>query len=157
MDTVLHLLEAVTIWHWLGLGIILLTLEVAVGTFDLLWVAIAAFTTALVSLIAPAWIGGWQGQLVIFGVIAVVFVVMGRTLFKGLRRAPSSHPNINDRTSAMIGQHGRAAGEFQSGAGRVKIGDTMWAAQATDGSAIVEGDDVIVAGAEGTTLKVKLA
>lgn len=157
MDAVLHLLEAVTIWHWLGLGIVLLTLEVAVGTFDLLWVAVAAFTTALLSLVAPDWIDGWQGQLVVFGVIAVVFVIMGRTLFKGLRNAPSSHPNINDRTSAMIGQHGRAAGPFEAGVGRVKVGDTMWAATAADGAAIVEGDDVIVSGAEGTTLKVRRA
>ncbi|MEP7210071.1 MAG: NfeD family protein [Alphaproteobacteria bacterium] len=157
MDTILHLLEAVTIWHWLGLGILLLTLEVAVGTFDLLWIAVAAFTTALISLVIPDLVGGWQGQLVIFGVISVAFVVMGRTLFKGLRRAPSSHPNINDRTAAMVGQHGRADGEFQAGSGRVKIGDTIWAAIQTGGRAIVDGDDVVVSGAEGTTLKVKVA
>ena len=155
MDTVLHLLEAVTIWHWLGLGILLLTLEVAVGTFDLLWVAVAAFTTALLSLVAPTLVGGWQGQLVIFGIVAMAFVIMGRTVFKGLRRAPSSHPNINDRTAAMIGQHGRATDAFEAGAGRVKIGDTMWAAVQAGGRPIVEGDDVVVAGADGTTLKVK--
>lgn len=157
MDTVLHLLEGVTIWHWLGLGIVLLTLEVAVGTFDLLWVAVAAFTTALLSLVLGDAIGGWQGQLVVFGVIAVIFVVMGRTVFKGLRRAPSTHPNINDRTAAMIGQRGRADGEFQAGAGRVKIGDTMWSAVQAGGRPIVDGDEVVVAGADGTTLKVRVA
>jgi membrane protein implicated in regulation of membrane protease activity len=157
MDTVLHLAEAITIWHWLGLGILLLTLEVAVGTFDLLWVAVAAFTTALLSLVLGDMIGGWQGQLVVFGVIAVAFVIMGRTVFKGMRRAPTSHPNINDRTAAMIGQRGRAAGEFEAGAGRVRIGDTMWAAVQAGGRPIVDGDEVVVAGADGTTLKVHAA
>ena len=157
MDSVLHLLEAVTIWHWLGLGILLLTLEVAVGTFDLLWVAVAAFTTALLSLVAPSLVGAWQGQLVVFGIVSVAFVIMGRTVFNGLRRAPSSYPNINDRTAAMIGQHGRAAGGFDAGAGRVKIGDTMWAAVQAGGQPIVDGDDVVVAGADGTTLKVRAA
>ena len=154
MDTLLHLLEAVTIWHWLALGILLLTLEIAVGTFDLLWVAVAAFTTALLSLVAPQLLGAWQGQLVIFGVVAVAFVIMGRTVFKGLRRAPLSHPNINDRTATMIGLHARAAGAFEAGSGRVKIGDTMWAAAQVGGRPIVEGDDLVVVGADGTMLKV---
>jgi membrane protein implicated in regulation of membrane protease activity len=85
---VIGLLEGLTVWHWVGIGIVLLALEVAVGTFDLLWVAMGAFLTALFALIIPAPIGGWQGQLVFFGVVAVVFLIGGRTLFKGLRRAP---------------------------------------------------------------------
>jgi membrane protein implicated in regulation of membrane protease activity len=74
-----------------------------------------------------------------------------------MRRAPTSHPNINDRTAAMIGQRGRAAGEFEAGAGRVRIGDTMWAAVQAGGRPIVDGDEVVVAGADGTTLKVHAA
>lgn len=149
--------QHLTVWHWVGLGLILLTAEIAVGTFDLLWVAMAAFVTALFTMLAPGEVGEWQGQLVVFGLVSVAFVLMGRTVFRGLRRAPSSHPNINDRTSAMIGKHGQAVGEFDQGAGRVKIGDTSWSAVSVDGAAIVEGDDVVVAGAEGTTLKVRPA
>ena len=43
-------LEGLTIWHWVGLGVVLLAIEVAVGTFDLLWVAAGAFLTALFAL-----------------------------------------------------------------------------------------------------------
>ena len=50
MEAVVGLLEGLTVWHWVGIGIVLLTLEVAVGTFDLLWVAMAAFVTALFAL-----------------------------------------------------------------------------------------------------------
>jgi inner membrane protein len=75
MDGVIGMLEGLTVWHWLGIGIILLTLEVAVGTFDLLWVAMGAFLTSLFALIVPEPMGGWQGQLVFFGIVAVVFVI----------------------------------------------------------------------------------
>ncbi len=150
-------LQHLTVWHWVGLGLILLTAEIAVGTFDLLWIAMAAFVTALFTVLAPGQLGEWQGQLVVFGIVAVVFVLMGRTVFKGLRQQPSSHPNINDRMASLVGKHGLAAGGFEAGEGRVKIGDTMWSATAVEGVTVVEGDDVVVAGADGTTLKVRRA
>src|SRR5689334_20544539 len=155
METVISILQGLTLWHWLGLGIILLTLEVAVGTFDLLWIAVGAFLTALFALIVP--VAGWQGQLVFFGVAALALVTAGRTVFKGLRYRAATHPNLNDRTANMIGQKGLAATSFAGGQGKVKFGDTVWLAQQADSRAISEGDQVVVAGAEGTTLKVKLA
>ena len=79
-------LQHLTVWHWVGLGLVLLTAEIAVGTFDLLWIAVAAFVTALFTVLAPGQVGEWQGQLVVFGIISVVFVLMGRTVFRGLRR-----------------------------------------------------------------------
>jgi membrane protein implicated in regulation of membrane protease activity len=154
---VIGLLEGLTVWHWACIGIVLLTLEVAVGTFDLLWVSIAAFLTALFALIMPAPIGGWQGQLIFFAIVAVAFLVAGRTWFKGLRRAPVSHPNLNDRLASMVGRHGEAATSFEGGEGKVKVGDSVWLARQVDETVIVEGDQVVVAGAEGTTLKVRLA
>ncbi len=155
MDAVMGFLEGFTVWHWLGLGIILLTLEVAVGTFDLLWIAIGAFATALFALIAPDPIGGWQGQMTFFGIVALAFVFSGRTLFKGLRTRSSSHPNLNDRLAKMVGAHGEAATRFDDGRGKVKVGDSVWLAEQVGGASIAAGDKVVVAGADGTTLKVK--
>ncbi|MDP3738545.1 MAG: NfeD family protein [Hyphomonadaceae bacterium] len=157
MEAVIGLLEGLTVWHWLGIGIVLLTLEVAVGTFDLLWIAMGAFATALFALIVPDPVGGWQGQLTFFGLMALVFVISGRTLFKGLRRRATTHPNLNDRLANMVGQRGKAATNFDGGRGKVKIGDSVWLAQQADDAVIVEGDQIVIAGAEGTTLKVKLA
>jgi membrane protein implicated in regulation of membrane protease activity len=157
MDAIQTMFESLTLWHWVGLGVVLLTLEVAIGTFDLLWVALGAFLAALFVLIMPAPIDGWQGQLVFFGVSAVVFVAAGRTVFKGLRQAPATHPNLNARTSAMVGQTGDAVTMFEHKNGKVKVGDTVWLAKQIDDTVIVEGDDVVVTGSEGTTLLVRLA
>ncbi len=156
MDAVIGFLEGLTIWHWIGLGIVLLAVEVAVGTFDLLWIAAGAFLTALFVLIAPAPMNGWAGQLTFFGIVAIVFVISGRTLFKGLRNRTTSHPNLNDRFASMLGQRGEAATNSDMGRGKVKLGDTVWLAMQSDDAVIVEGDQIIVTGSEQGMLKIRL-
>ncbi len=153
MDAVVGFLSTLTVWHWVGLGIVLMSIEVVVGTFDLLWVSIGAFLTALFALIVPLPAGGWEGQLTFFGVVALAFVVSGRTIFKGLRLRSSSHPNLNDRLANMVGQHGHATTAFDGGNGKVKIGDTVWLARAE--GAINAGDGVTVTGAEQGVLRVR--
>ncbi len=153
MDAMIGFLSGLTVWHWVGLGIVLMAIEVAVGTFDLLWVSIGAFLTAVFTLIAPPPIGGWEGQLTFFGFAAIAFVVSGRTIFRGLRNRASTHPNLNDRLANMVGQHGQATTVFDGGSGKVKVGDTVWLAQAE--GPINAGDGVTVVGADRGVLKVK--
>ena len=157
MDGIVAFFEGLTVWHWVGLGIVLMTIEVAVGTFDLLWVAMGAFLTALFALVVPLPAGGWQGQMVFFGVVAIAFVISGRTLFKGLRTRTTTHPHLNDRLASMVGQRGEAATNFDQRQGKVKVGDTVWLAKQSDQTVIVEGDQIVVTGAEGGLLKVRLA
>ena len=157
MDGMVGFLEGLTIWHWVGLGIVLMTIEVAVGTFDLLWVSMGAFLTALFALVVPLPAGGWQGQMVFFGVVAIAFVISGRTLFKGLRTRTTTHPHLNDRLAGMVGQRGEAATNFDHRQGKVKVGDTVWLAMQSDETVIVEGDQIVVTGAESGVLRVRLA
>ena len=157
MDGIVAFFEGLTVWHWVGLGIVLMTIEVAVGTFDLLWVSMGAFLTAVFALIVPLPAGGWQGQMVFFGVVAIAFVISGRTLFKGLRTRTTTHPHLNDRLASMVGQRGEAATNFDQRQGKVKVGDTVWLAKQSDETVIVEGDQIVVTGAEGGLLQVRLA
>lgn len=157
MDGIVGFFEGLTVWHWVGLGIVLMTIEVAVGTFDLLWVSMGAFLTALFALIVPLPAGGWQGQMVFFGVVAIAFVFSGRTLFKGLRTRTTTHPHLNDRLASMVGQRGEAATNFDQRQGKVKVGDTVWLAKQSDETVIVEGDQIVITGAEGGLLQVRLA
>ena len=148
-------LDGLTVWHWVGLGIILLAIEVAVGTFDLLWVSVGAFLTALFAVLVPLPAGGWQGQMVFFGLAAIAFVISGRTLFKGLRRSQTSHPHLNDRLANMVGQQGEAATAFIDKRGKVKVGDTVWLAAQADAATITLGDAIVVTGSEGGVLMVR--
>ncbi len=157
MDGIVAFFEGLTVWHWVGLGIVLMTIEVAVGTFDLLWVSMGAFLTAVFALIVPLPAGGWQGQMVFFGVVAIAFVISGRTLFKGLRTRTTTHPHLNDRLASMVGQRGEAATNFDQRQGKVKVGDTVWLAKQSDETVIVEGDQIVVTGAASGLLEVRLA
>lgn len=155
MDALMEFLTGLSVWHWLVLGIVLMAIEVAVGTFDLLWVGIGAFLTALFALLVPLPAGGWAGQLTFFGVIALAFVVSGRTVFRGLRNRAVSHPNLNDRLAGMVGQHGRSLSAFEDGAGKVRLGDTVWLAEAEGAAAIAADQAVIVTGARQGRLSVR--
>lgn len=157
METVADLLWPVTFWHWLALGLILLSIEMAVGTFDLLWVAIAAGITAIFAAIAPAGLGEWQGQLILFAIAAASLVILGRTVFASMRQNVSEHPTLNKRMSRTIGQRGIVMSDFTGGSGRVKLGDTEWSAETVDGSNPGAGTGIIVEATAGNELKVRLA
>lgn len=158
MDAVVNfLLNDITPWHWLGLALILLGIEMATSTYDLLWVSAAAFLTAAYSVVPlPAPLDGWQVQVGVFVVSGIVLVIMGRTIFASMREVPDVHPTLNQRGNAMVGRTGVAADDFVGGEGKVKIGDTVWLASAVDGGDISADQSLKVVSVEGTRLTVEL-
>lgn len=149
------LLTELTWWHWIALGLVLFGIEMMTGTFDLLMISIAAFLTALFAGLAPENVGGWQGQLVVFGIAAGVLVAGGRMLLSR-RGPPPEHPTLNKRMATLIGQHGQATKDFSAGTGQVKIGDTVWGAEAEPGQPpILAGDTVVVASTRGNSAVVR--
>lgn len=155
MDTLAELMWPINAWHWLALGLVLLSIEMAVGTFDLLWIAIAAGITGIFAAIAPAGLGDWEGQLIFFGAAAVGLVILGRTLFAGMRKIANEHPTLNKRMDRTIGQRGVVMSDFSAGAGRVKLGDTEWSAEMVDGSSPVSGTEIIVDDTRGNVLRIR--
>ena len=151
------LLESLTIWHWLGFAVILLGIEMLTGTYDLLWISLAAFLTGLVQLLPfPAELSGWPWQLGTFGLFAIGFVALGRTAFRSMRQPKTDRPLLNQRTQALVGKTGQAVRGFETGMGRIKIGDTEWSAEADSPDLhIAEGMKVVVSAADGTVLKVR--
>ncbi len=146
-----------TAWHWLAVGLILLSLEMMLGTFDLLWVSIAAGLTSAFTAIAPDGIAGWQGQLVFFALASTALFIMGRTLFRRMRENVEEHPTLNKRMAGTLGQRAVVSEDFTGGIGRVKLGDTVWSAQSTGRANLASGAAVIVEATEGNTLMVKPA
>ncbi len=157
MDMMTEVLLPLTAWHWLALALVLLGLEVAIGTFDLLWVSVAAFATAAFHAFLPGLAGDWKVQVLFFFAASIVLIALGRTVFSGLRRVADEHPTLNKRMHSLIGRRGTIAHDFQSGAGRVKIGDTEWSAESVDGADYASGQAVIVEETEGNSVRVRLA
>jgi inner membrane protein len=142
MDT---LLSQITWWHWLVLALILFGAEMATGTFDLLMASIAAGFTALLAAAAPGLFGGWQVQVILFTAGATALILVSRLVFPGMRKMTPEHPTLNKRMASLVGQRGEVTRELGGGQGQVKIGDTVWAAEAAEGAgAIGIGDAVVV-------------
>lgn len=150
MDTLLTLLAGMGPLHWLVLGLILLTAEMATGTTYLLWPSVAAFLTAL-----AAWTGltNWVAELALFGVLIVALTYFGGPLVKRWREEHAAS-GLNERATALVGERGVVA-NFANGAGSVRIGDTQWRAVSED--VLSAGDAVEVVAVEGVTLKLKRA
>lgn len=146
-----------TAWHWLAIALVLFSIEMMTGTWDLLWVSIAAAFTSAFAAFAPAGIAGWEGQLIVFAIATVILFIMGRTLFRRMREDVEEHPTLNKRMAGTLGQRGVVADDFTGGLGRVKLGDTVWSAESVDGANLASGTAVIVEATEGTVLKVRLA
>ena len=117
-----------TLWpptalHWLALGLLLLTIEMMTGTWDLLWVSIAAGLTSAFTAFAPDSMAVWQGQLIFFAIAATALFILGRTLFRSMRENIEEHPTLNKRMSGTLGQRAVVAEDFAGGTGQVKLGD----------------------------------
>ena len=149
------LMTELTWWHWVALGLVLFGIEMMTGTFDLLMISIAPMLTALFAGLAPEGLAGWQGQLVVFGIAAVVLVAGGR-VFLTRRGPPPEHPTLNKRMAGLVGQHGQATRDFVAGTGQVQIGDTVWGAEAVPGEPpVLAGDTVVVSATDGNTALVR--
>lgn len=114
----------ITYWHWLGLGLILLILEVllASGGF-LLWIGLAAVLTAVVTLILPTLF--WGVQLLLFALGGIVCVV---GWWSYLQRSPThtDQPKLNRRGEQYVGRIFTLETAIENGRGTIRVDDTIW-------------------------------
>jgi membrane protein implicated in regulation of membrane protease activity len=150
MDSLLAFLNAIGPQHWLVLGLVLLIAEMASGTTYLLWPAVAAFLTALVSLTGAT---GWVADMAIFAVLVIALTYFGRPIVQRWRTETAAS-GLNERSATLIGTRGEIT-VFKDGAGSVKIADTIWRAVSDD--TLTPGDTVVIDAVDGATLKVKRA
>lgn len=140
--------------HWAALGLVLIGIEMMLGTFDLLWIGVAALIAAAITVAAPDVASSWQWQAACFAATATVLLVASRTVFSGMRNSPSSHPDLNSRTAKMVGERAIVSRDFVGGHGRVRYGDTEWLASCDGQEALLKGREVLITGAHGVELRI---
>jgi len=144
------LFDAITTWHWLTLAVVLLILEVLGTSGFLLGIAVAALTMA--GVVALDFTPAWQHQLLLFSLLAVIFTLLYWKVFRRFNDQ-SSEPLLNDRAAQLIGRRFVLDDTLVGGQGRVRIGDTLWKAEADQ--ELAAGTSVEVWASEGMTLKVR--
>jgi membrane protein implicated in regulation of membrane protease activity len=147
MDAFLAFLVAVEPQHWLIFGLVLLIAEMASGTTYLLWPAVAAFITALVSYTGAT---NWIADMAIFAVLVIALTMFGRPIVQRFRTAGES--TLNERGASLVGVRAVVMA-FGGGVGSVKIDDTVW--RAVSDESLSAGEHVQVDSVDGVTLKVK--
>lgn len=141
----------VSFWHWWILAGLCLLVELLAPGFIFLWLGISAGLVGLVLLLLPAL--GWQWQVLVFTGLALASVPLWLRLRR--RPPPGAAGRLNRRAEACIGELGILEQPLAQGRhGRVRLGDTTWAAVGPD---LPAGSRVRVTGAAGTVLRVEPA
>ncbi|MDF1601719.1 NfeD family protein [Mesorhizobium sp. YIM 152430] len=148
----IEFLSGLGAWNWIVLGAVLLGLEVLVPGVYLLWIGIAALLTGALSFqIGEAAWWGWPAQVIVFLVLSLASVIVGRYAF-GSDKGESDQPLLNQRERQLMGQVSTLEEPIRDGHGRIRLGDTLWLATGPD---LAAGTRVRVTGADGTTLRVE--
>lgn len=137
-------------WWWLTVAALLAIVEIFVPGVFLVWMAAAAAVTGLTVALLPI---PFAAQIGLFALLAVAAVAGGRRHY-ARNPVASDDPLLNDRAARLIGETVTVVAAIEGGEGRVKVGDGVWSARGDDAPA---GARVVVTGAQGNCLKVRLA
>ena len=146
-------LESLTFWHWMVLGAVLVIVELLAPGVWFLWLGLGAMATGTVVLFADQI--SWQYQLVLFGGLSIVSVIIGRLVMR--RGQPAAdHPMLNRRAQQYVGQVFTLLEPTENGHGRVRVGDSVWRVSlSSPDEELPAGTRVTVTDVDGATLKVE--
>jgi len=146
---IMSYLVTLTPWHWLTAAVLILAIEMMIGSYYLLWVSFSAFIVAILQ-----WIFGidWGLQMVIFTLTSVLSVVAWY-MYDKKRDKTSSRPHLNKRGHQYIGRTFQLSQAIVNGVGKINVDDSTWKVKGNDAD---QGTTVRVKGIDGTVLIVEI-
>jgi len=135
-------------WVWLTLGLVLAGLEMLAPGVYLIWVALAAIATGVLTAILGL---SLPFQMIDFVFFALIFAFSARRLLRE-RPIEGADPLMNRRGARMVGETALVVQAIEHGSGRVKLGDSEWIARGSD---VAAGERVRISGSEGAILLVE--
>ena len=139
----------VEFWHWLILGLVLMTLEVLVPATIFLWFGFGALVTGGILAFTPNL--PLAGQILIFALISLSSVFAWR-YWRREDQVVSDTPELNNRLYSHIGKQYKLTEAIQNGRGAIRVGDTAWRVSGPD---LPAGTTVQVIGVDGVIFTVK--
>lgn len=133
---------------WIIIGILLLCVEMLAPGMYLMFLGGAAIATGLLgfALALPL-----TAELLVFAILSVLSVYVAKR-WLDVYPILSDSPLLNARIAQMIGQTVTVVERIEHGAGRVKVGDSVWSASGPDAPV---GAKMRIIGAEGNCLEVE--
>jgi len=137
-------------WNWFIVAVALFVLETIVPGVHFVWFGLAAAIVGAAGLFIDV---SWEWQLIAFAIISCVTVFFVRR-YAAPDMAGSDEPDLNLRAEQYVGRVVTVEEAIADGRGKVRVGDTLWAAQGIDAP---QGARVKVTGTHGTVLVVEHA
>jgi inner membrane protein len=144
----MSLLGLPIVWGWLGLGLLLIVLEMALapGSY-LLWIGLAALAMAAIAGTTTLSI---SAELTLFGVLALASGVLGWVVY-GRRAVDDAAQELHDPARTLLGKVVIIATAIENGIGQAQIGDSVWRVSGPDMAA---GSKARIVSVDGATLVV---
>ena len=122
------LMTNMTPWHWLSIAVVMLVIEMMVGTVYMLWISFAAAITA-----ALLWLFGfgWEIQILVFTVASILSVIAWHK-YDQTRDKTSTRPNLNKRGHQYIGRTYQLSHAIENGVGKINVDDSTWKVRGDD-------------------------
>jgi len=117
-----------TPWHWLTAAVVLIVVEIMVGTFFLLWIGFAAVMTALIQW---AFGIGWQVQIVVFTLMATISIIAWH-FYKKNNPDVDPLPNLNKRGHQHVGRTFNLSRAIVNGVGKINVNDSTWKVEGSE-------------------------
>lgn len=141
--------QSLTWYHWWIAAAILAILETFLPGAIAIWFAAAAIVIGALQLVLPM---PWQLQLVAFGVLGALAIVLWRRYRLPEEPKTSDQPALNQRGAQYLGQVYELVEPIEDGQGKVRVADTVWLVRGTDAPV---GARVRVTGVDGVILVVE--
>lgn len=139
-------------WFWLSLAVVLGSAEMVAPGFFLIWLGIAAGITGVLAWLLPI---SFFLEIGIFAALSIVAVYAARRYLKA-NPIESTDPLLNDRGGRLVGEIVTVVESFESGQGRVRVGDSVWSAKNSSGATdFTSGSRLRVAGIDRGVLLVE--
>ena len=135
---------------WLSLGGLLLAAELVGASGYLLWSGVAAALVGLVTWILPL---PWEWQGAAFAGLTIIAAWLWWKWLNQRVDKNSANASLNQRGQQLVGTYATVIEPLVNHFTRVKIGDSSWRAICT--SPLNVGDEVIITGVVGATLRVE--
>jgi membrane protein implicated in regulation of membrane protease activity len=148
----MEIFDAMTFWHWLVFGAILMALEIMVMGMFLLWIGLSAIVVGAIMFVFPSL--SWPVAISVWAVLSVASVV-GWVGYRKKHPAPAQNNGLNQRGTELVGQEYTLSAPILNGKGEVRAGDTMW--RVVSDTDIPGGTRIRVIGLDGTSLRVEIA
>ncbi len=133
-------------WAWGALGAALLVIELLAPGFFLIFPALGALAVAGLGFVLPM---GLESQIAAFALATALLFALCFRLYRRLTAGgPPALVNSPDR---LIGSLAQVEDPITDGAGKIRLGDTVWLARGPD---LPRGAAVTVTRVDGTVLEV---